>query len=192
MKLFNVCLCKWTITLTSICCFWGSELVAEKSYSSRVAINPVANFAAVVWTTEQPTYRSVMVSTWSGGSWSSAVMLSAVGEDAVHPLVVVDASGNALVIWSSFNSTQDVQTLSATLLPFGGSWTTPIQISSPSESVMKVPPILDVPPYQLFTNDGGVAVAVWASEIGNDLLIRTSTFNSGTSGVWSPPTSLSP
>jgi hypothetical protein len=189
MKIFNVCLCKWTIALASICCFWGHELEAAKSYSSRVAINRTANVAVAVWTTEQSTYRSVMVSTWSGGSWSSAVMMSAVGEDALHPLVAVDASGNAIVIWSTFNAVQGVEALNAAQLPFGGSWTTPIQISSSSENVLRVPPILDVPPYQLITNDAGEALAVWISEIGNDLLVRTSTFSLGT---WSAPISLSP
>lgn len=189
MNFFNVCLCKWAISLASICCFWGSELEAAKSYASRAAINRTADVAAVVWTTEQSTYSSVMVSIWSGGSWSPATMLSAVDEDAVHPIVAIDASGNAIVIWSSFNVVQNVEALNATQLPFGGSWTTPTQISDPSEDVIKVPGILDVPPYQLVVNDAGTALAVWISELGNDLLIRTSTFSSGT---WAAPISLSP
>jgi len=189
MKILNACFCKWTTILASICCFWGLQVEAAKSYSPRGAINRTANVAALVWTTEQSTYRSVMVSIFSAGSWSAAVTLSAVGEDAIHPIVAVDALGNAIVIWSSFNSVQGVEALNATWLPFGGSWTTPTQISSSSENVIIISASLDVAPYQLFINDAGVAVAGWISEIGNDLLIRTSTFSLGT---WSTPVSLSP
>ena len=63
-----------------------------------------------------------------GGSWSTLVTLSASGENAQDAEVDVDQKGNAVAIWSRYDGLNAI--IQSSQLPYGGSWSTPINISS--------------------------------------------------------------
>lgn len=88
-----------------------------------------------------------------GGSWSSHVSVSLPGGRAFDPKVALDASGNAIAVWDRFNGVNT--TVQAARLPFGGSWSLPVDISPAGQNS-------DVP--QIAMDPTGYAVVDWTNE----------------------------
>ncbi|MBP7074016.1 MAG: hypothetical protein KBA81_01365 [Rhabdochlamydiaceae bacterium] len=168
-------------------CFCTIGLEA-KSFAQSMAIDP-SGAGVAVWNTKMNTFNSVQAAAISSsGVWSLPVTLSNPGVDTTFPLVVVDSSGNAIAMWSEFDSVMLVNTLQIAILPFGGSWTSPLMISSPTEDVASFS-ASDTPPYTLVMNNTGTIVAVWSAFVGADLVIRSANFNNS---LWSFPQTVSP
>jgi hypothetical protein len=101
-----------------------------------------------------------------GFAWTTPVDLSAPGQNAFQAVVAMDAKGNAIALWRRFNGTNDmVQTSS---LPFGGIWSTPIDLSTPGQSSEQP---------QIAMTSSGYAVVDW----------RNDTLQVIQSVVWTPP-----
>lgn len=168
-------------------CFCTIHIEA-KSFSQSVAIDPTGAGVAV-WNTKKDTYNLVEAATVSAsGVWSSSTTLSTPGEDTSYPLIIVDASGNAVALWSAKDS-KGVQTLQVAMLPFKGTWTAPLMISTPNEDVASSSSGFN-PPYSLVMNDVGTIVAVWSAFLDTDLVIRSANYNSN-NGIWSLPETIS-
>lgn len=101
----------------------------------------------------------------SGGSWSSAVTISATG--ASSPSLVSDQSGNATAVWLESG------VVKAATLPFGGSWSSSTALSSSGATT----PVICV-------DSAGDVIAAWARS-GN---IETSTKTFG--GSWATHTTI--
>lgn len=169
-------------------CFCTTHIEA-KSFSQSIALD-ASGAGVAVWNTKFNTYHSVQAAKISAsGVWSLPDTLSIPGQDSTFPLIVVDASGNAVALWSAFDPVMAVNTLQIALLPFGGSWTAPLVISSPSEDVATTSTGFN-PPYSLVMNDTGTIVAVWNAFVGSDLVIRSANFNSS-NGIWTFPQTVS-
>ena len=167
-----------------------TTFIEAKSFSQNIALD-ASGAGVAVWNTKFNTYHSVEAAVISAsGAWSSSTTLSTPGQDATFPLIVVDAGGNAVALWSAYDSSLTVNTLQIAMLPFGGSWTAPLVISSPSEDVASTSTGFN-PPYSLVMNDTGTIVAVWNAFVGSDLVIRSANFNSNNS-IWSFPQTISP
>jgi len=100
-----------------------------------------------------------------GSIWSAPVTLSSSGGQAFDAHVGFDALGNATAVWD-FNDGVQVL-IQSSMLPFGGSWTTPQNISSAGQ-------VSDSP--QISIDPLGFALVVWVNE----------TFSSIQSASWTP------
>lgn len=121
----------------------------ENSIQQKIAIN-AAGYAVAVWTHLGPSF--IKASTLSlGGSWSSPVTVSNPIQSTVLPQVGVDGVGNAFAVWREQHGFGQGFIQSSTL-PFGGSWTSPINLSNITQT--SVTPVVAV-------NVAGYAVAGW-------------------------------
>jgi len=115
----------------------------------QVGIDPKGN-AVAVWEGNDGIDAATFQ---AGGSWTSPVNISAVGH---RPQVSVDASGNAIAIWSGWsgpNASNQMSAILAATLPFGGTWSEPVVVSSPTGCTPFDP--------QIAIDSQGNAVAVW-------------------------------
>ncbi|HET8565505.1 MAG TPA: PKD domain-containing protein [Solirubrobacterales bacterium] len=116
----------------------------------------------------------------AGGSWSAPVQLSEAGEQALSPKVVVDANGDAAVIWEAFTGSNN-EIVRAATRPADGAWSQAVALS-------------DVDGYSgspdITIDPQGNATAVWTTgpqfEYG---FVQTATHPAG--GTWSQPVALS-
>jgi hypothetical protein len=87
---------------------------------AQVAIDQNGN-AIVVWERFDGTNERIQaVRISSAGAVGSVMTLSPTGGDAFDPQVAVDGNGNALVVWSRFNSVQNVDKIQAVTVSAAG------------------------------------------------------------------------
>lgn len=84
----------------------------------------------------------------AGGSWQPEEDLSASGETAFNPQVVLDSGGNAVVVWRHF-----AVNVQAAVRRAGGDWEAPRDLSAPGAG-SSAP--------QVAADGGGNALAIWA------------------------------
>lgn len=134
--------------------------------SPQVAVDPAGN-AVAVWFGAEGGNSVIFSSTLPfGGSWTTPVRISALGEDATSPQVVVDPAGDAVAVWSRFNGTHFVIQLA--VLPFGETWTSPVNVSA--SNVDSFEP-------QLGIDDAGNVVVVWNRFNGTNFVVQASSCN---------------
>lgn len=115
-----------------------------------------------------------------GGSWTSPVDISSSSDFSNIPFLAINSSGYAVAIWTA-QSPKIIGNFfaQASTLPFGGSWSPPVNISNVTitfgESVAVDP--------------AGNAIATFSSSIGADFLIQSATLPFG--GSWSLPVDIS-
>lgn len=160
---------------------WSAPLDISKSGSDssqipQVAVDSAGN-AVAVWSRNNGSFTIIQAASLPfGGKWSTSVDISPTNKDSFGPQVGVDASGNAVAVWTEVVN----QIIQGATLPFGGSWTVPVNISSASD--LSNVPILAVDPI-------GNAVATWTALSGGNFFIQASTLPSG--GNWSLPVNIS-
>src|SRR5581483_2487289 len=109
---------------------WSRPLILDSTPGDNVCANPRSAIdangnAIVAWRKDTTIYASY----FDGTSWGPPVDLSSVlgpTEPALDPDVVMDAQGNATVLWSTNGLNEQV--FSSSRLP-NGTWTTPVAIS---------------------------------------------------------------
>jgi hypothetical protein len=114
-----------------------------------------------------------------GGSWTTPVNLSAAGQDAYDAQVTVDSTGLVTAVWFRWNGNYDIIQSSTSLS--GGSWTTPVDLSSPGEDAYEA---------EVTVDSSGLVTAIWYRFSGNDRIIQSRTSQSG--GTWSATVDLTP
>ena len=71
------------------------------------------------------------------GVWSNVDMISVAGQDAQNPIMDSDNCGNCVAVWTAkdFLTNNNVLYGSMRIALFGGSWSTPVQISDVNTNV---------------------------------------------------------
>lgn len=171
----------------------SASLPAGGSWSSAVNITPSGEDALVPEVVVDSLGNAVMTCCRSDGTnfttrsatalfgqaWGPNNVISTSGLSASSPVVAVDALGNALTVWSQYDGTNF--TIQASYLPFGGSWGTPVVLSTAGNNAYV--------PY-VAMNTAGKAVAVWIGYDGSEYAAQAAYMTSG--GTWSSLTTLSP
>lgn len=165
---------------------WSAPVTISSSIGSsvdavpQIAVDPAGN-AVAVWEELTAGLSTVKAATlpFIGGSWSSPIDISVPSTSSSQvPQVAVDPSGNAVAVWVRFDGSNDI--IQSASLPFGGSWTSPVDISISGQDAFAP---------QVSLDPSGNAVAVWANVgIGTDS-IQAATLPFG--GSWSAQVTLS-
>ena len=147
----------------------------------QVAVDSQGN-ATAVWEGHNP--QGILIQSASrpaGGSWSAPINLSKPGRNTQEAQIAVGPQGDATAIWARSNG-RDLVVQGATRPP-GGSWSTPVDISTHPGQGGFYP--------RLVVDSWGNATAVWKGYDRNrhSLAIQGATRPLG--GGWSPPTDVS-
>lgn len=144
-----------------------------------VAVDPAGN-AVAIWERHVGGEEIVEASQRpAGGDWSEPEVLSLPGEEGQQSQVAIDASGNAIAVWITGESSPGFVVRSA-VRPPGGEWSEPEDVSdSISEAVT---PLLAV-------DAASEAVAVWTAFVAGDRIVQGAVRSA--SGEWSDPDDLS-
>lgn len=152
---------------------WASSLPVFGIDSSGNAVS--------VWNSGEGSSTLVMASTLPfGQNWSTPITISTETTWAFNPVLAVNESGDAVAIWTSVDTTTSTSSLYGAMLPSGGSWSSPVQITRTDETPTSY--------YKLSMNTTGDIVATWASYLNadpNTNIIRSATAIFG--GTWSAP-----
>jgi hypothetical protein len=159
-----------------------------------VAMN-ASGYAVGVWEGEQVidqfgnTMFGIFAATRSSsGVWSPQQRVSDFNIvdplfDTQNPAIAVNDAGLAVVVWNQVETPSPTNAffVMASFLPFGGSWTTPVQLDAVLTGDLEDTPRVAI-------NSSGNAAAVWivGTVIGN-FAIDAATFNPGTS-TWTTVT----
>lgn len=139
------------------------------SLESEVSVDQFGN-AIALWI--EPIGSDIFILAASlpfGGSWSSPVTISAAGGQAFDPQVAFDSAGNAIAVWDCFDGVNTL--IQAAMLPFGGSWSSPVDISDAGQ---------DSSFPQIAIDPTGYAVVDWTNE--TLMVIQANT--------WTPPSTV--
>ncbi|HEY0280074.1 MAG TPA: PKD domain-containing protein [Solirubrobacterales bacterium] len=110
-------------------------------------------------------------------TWLPTATLPGSGPEARSPRVAMDAAGDAVVVWQTYDGSK--HRLAASRRPAGGDWSAPVLIS---------PPGVEATEADLVISATGEAIATWSTEFGEDH-VEAATMAPG--GGWSPSTQIS-
>ena len=115
----------------------------------------------------------------SDGTWSTVQIASEISEevDVENPFVAVNDAGLAVMVWPQFDNNLGTTTM-ASFLPFGGAWTTPVELDNYGfQGNGQKTPRVSIDP-------SGNVVASWeiATQT-SSLEIHAATYNAST-GLW--------
>jgi len=145
------------------------------AWTPQVAIDSEGD-AVAVWTLENGGKGIVQsASRPAGGAWSAPVTLSATAQRLTNPQVAVDPKGDAVAVWSLFDSPNGFTVKSAQRLA-GGAWSAPVSLPAAGD--------FSDPHARLSIDSQGDAVAVWRGPDG----IQSARRPAG--GAWSTAVSL--
>ena len=159
----------------------GLSASDQHAIEPQVGLDASGN-AVVVWRRSNGSNNIVQSSRSADGgvSWSTPVNLSASGQDADHPQVAVDGSGNAVAVWHRENGSNTI-VQSSRSADVGVSWTTPVNLSVSGRSALYP---------QVAVYGSGNAVAVWYRFDGRNNIVQSSGSSDG-GASWSTPVNLS-
>jgi hypothetical protein len=150
----------------------------------QIAIDPAGN-ATAIWELQDSGTTVVQVGDHPFlGDWSSppgeniSLVASISARNLQNPQIAVDPAGNAVAIWVRFDDTETIT--QAATRPFGGDWTTPVDLSATGGNG-KTP--------QVRVDPAGNAVAVWDWDASSGHFIQASALPFGSSS-WTPPVNL--
>lgn len=162
---------------------WSTPVTISSGYSDQVSVAVDRNGNAnAIWIGFDGVNYVVQTSKRaSGGSWSSPLTLSDSLGNAQTPSICIDYSGNVVATWSQYDGTYSM--IQAARVPFGGAWSTPVNISSSGTNSDSC--VLEIDS----RGNVGNAVAVWHRYNGSNFVIQSATLSSG--GSWSSPVDVS-
>lgn len=146
---------------------WSPSMVlsapGQDAYYPQAAMDAAGN-AVAVWSRNNGSNFVIQGSSlyinYSASShsifWTDPTDLSGLSEDAANPRVAVDPSGNAAAVWTRLNGANFV--LQASELPFGCSWTSPVDISDTTLEAISPNLVIDAK---------GNTLVVWAEYYSN-------------------------
>ena len=167
---------------------WGTAtLIAPNNMGN--AINPqiaidVNGNALVVWVQFYGFSRDIWSNRFSsaGGSWGTATLIETANTgNALEPQIAVDATGNALAVWTQSDGTRyNIWANRFTVAAGGGgSWGAATLIQSDT--------VRDAGEPQIAFDSSGNAMAVWAQSDGLRDTIWASRFAAAYGGSWGAP-----
>jgi hypothetical protein len=162
---------------------WSTPVALSSAASDQpdLAVDPSGDAFAIWQSYDGTNYVIQAASLPFSGSWSSAATLSSSGEDAQDPEICVDATGNALAVWSRYDGSDAI--IQAASQPSGSSWSSAVDVSSSGGNSDSVEFSID--------NSGSVvnSVAVWHRYNGSNFIIQSATLVPGDS--WSMAANVS-
>jgi Divergent InlB B-repeat domain len=120
----------------------------------------------------------VASATADGPAFGTPVDLSALSQDAAHPHVAFDPSGNALAVWQRSNGTDVL--IQDSLRSSGGAFAAPLDVSATGGSAQDP---------RVAVDGSGNALAVWERSNGTNFIVQSSFRPAG--GVFAAPVDLS-
>jgi hypothetical protein len=133
----------------------------QSAYDPEVAYSPTGE-AAVVWRRDDGTaYRVQATARTVGGTWGTPIDLSAAGQNAYRPQVVLDPAGEAVVVWERYDGIDWIAQGDAR--PAGGTWGAPVDLSATGADVYRP---------QIAADTSGDAVAVWEYDTSSEDVIQ--------------------
>ena len=119
--------------------------------------------------------------------WLPPVDISATGEHAGVPQVVLDAQGNATAVWEAWNGEDTV--VESAYRPAGGSWQAPADLSLPAGEITVVSGEHDAQSPRIAVDGHGDTTIVWERYGGtNRIIIEVAYRPAG--GSWQAPASV--
>lgn len=125
----------------------------------------------------------------AGGEWSTAVQISSSSYPSVQPIIEVASNGDAVALWFASDSSTGNSILMSSMLPYLGTWSTPVIISdSANEQILNNA-------YGISIDSSGRLVALWTAylNINGGSLTKTIRSASGIfGGSWNAPVTVDP
>lgn len=170
------------IALLIILLSWSNVFAYSWSEEQKIGIDAAGNVVALWQTVDSVSGNFVIQAAYLsfGGTWSAPTTLSSSSIESYSPLLAVNSRGDAVALWFIDDLSGNVA-IQSSMLPFGGSWSTPAQISL-------VPQII-TQNSDLRMNDNGNIVATWSVLVDSESVIRVATATMG--GTWSDPVTIS-
>ncbi len=151
---------------------------SQPANGPQVALDPSGN-AVAVWSEFNGTNYVIKTSNLPyGSSWSTVQSLSDSSQNAFAPSVSLDGDGNAVVAWLRFDGSNYI--VQAAVASFGGSWSTPVNLSSSGEDANNV---------MVKMNSAGQALVVWDQTSATDSCVYSASYSIG--GTWGSTESVS-
>ncbi|HEX3911594.1 MAG TPA: PKD domain-containing protein [Solirubrobacteraceae bacterium] len=150
----------------------------EDSFVPQVAMNAEGD-TVVVWAhynggseVVEAAYRS------AGGGWSAPTIVSPAGNEVPHPVVGIDARGDAIAVWELH--TAPANRIEASFRPAGGAWQPPVELSDKTH---------DARIGLMSMNAAGDAAAVWSLSTGSADVVQVA--YRAADGAWQKPVEVS-
>ncbi|CDZ81640.1 hypothetical protein BN1013_02176 [Candidatus Rubidus massiliensis] len=159
---------------------------ASTSTNLTMASDSAGNTVAV-WEFVSDTYDSSIEAAFlpaGSSTWSSSVTVAGPVINPKFPKVSINDSGNIVLIWTEIDSFWGLNVLYGSTATFGGSWSTPTQISTTDENV-------STSNYNAKITATDDIVLTWTSfdNINFDINARSATSSFGS---WGTPVTISP
>ena len=153
----------WSIALWI--CVGPVPLSARYINTTTIKLDDAGNSVAV-WEVQTGDDHAILASTKSlAGSWTEPEIISEEGKDSSGPLLDVNDSGNAVVVWIVKDA--GVRSLYVSTLVVGGSWSDPTLLSSGKH---------DVTTYSVSTNKRHDVATIWSEDVdGSDFTYFSNT-----------------
>ncbi len=154
---------------------WGGAVLVE-SDNAGPALNPQVAFdpsgvGVAVWLQSDGTASQIRSSRFTVGTWGTVSLLEAVSPGASRaPQIAIDASGNALAVWSRYDGTSE--NIWANRYTAGSGWGTAGLIETDNAGPATVP--------QIAFDASGNALAVWQQSDGLRRNIWSNRYSAGT------------
>jgi hypothetical protein len=146
---------------------WGTaELIetddVDQATRPRISFDGSGN-AVAVWQQSDGTRTNILANRYdvAGGAWGIAEQIESETGNANSPRISFDGSGNALAVWSQYDSASSSYNMWANRYDAGGSWGTAELIESNGGTVYT-----DAGGPELVVDDNGNALAVWIHQNG--------------------------
>jgi PKD domain len=133
----------------------------ESAFEQQLAVEPNGD-ALALWRAfpgEQVRAKARIGATWA----STESKVSAEGSELREPRVALDPRGDAIALWRRSNGANRI--IQAALLPVGGSWSAPVDVSDAGQNAEEP---------DLAMNSKGYAVAVWRRSDGANQIVQAS------------------
>lgn len=124
--------------------------VGQNSFIPLVVLDPNGNSVAMWITFDGSNYVAQAVNTLSDGSWTTPVNISNPGVNVTNISLTIDTAGYVVALWDETDGVNSV--IQSGTLPFGGTWSTPTQVST-SGNFAYLPSV--------GVDQNGNAVAIW-------------------------------
>jgi hypothetical protein len=167
---------------------WGSPATlseaGQEASEPQVAVDAVGD-ATVVWRRSNGSNYLVQAAVKPAGKpWETPATLSEAGQDAHAPEIAVDPAGDATVVWTRSNGSNDV--VQAAVKPAGEPWAKAATVSQAGQQASEP---------QVAVDSAGDATAVWTRYIGqssggmSNYVVQAAVKPAGE--AWEAPTTVS-
>ncbi|MCI5071544.1 hypothetical protein MRY82_01200 [bacterium] len=156
-------------------------------YDMEVAMDDNGN-AIIVWEQYNGTDDQIFISEYRNGSWTHPAdlndFISVTGEESDDPEIAMDNNGNAIIVWTQYIETPDVERVYMSEYR-NGSWTHPadeddyISVTSSDDTY---------DPTVAMDNDGNAIIVWYQNDSSEDQQVFMSEYRNGS---WDHPSSLS-